>query len=312
MAKLNPLLLLLLLSFTFFSTTTSVSDLELSAAISALRLRGYTLFGNAITASDVRFDLLSSSNSSAFTLFAPTDASLFSLDMASSAFSYVRSLRSHVALGHFPFNALLSLDSPLPTLLSNRQIYISRRSGIGGGGSEVLTANGVEIAIPGVYDGPDLAVHGLAGILSTSLRRQIPIPPTRSLEMIFPPVNQPDLWSPASSPYPNSPAPEMISIFPPVAPPPSDLVWFRPAVPPRIGAEEISPIVSEIAFPPGGISPSSPAPSPEGMMGISWKGGVRVEEETNVCAGDQDGCYHVIAGRSGSSDRSVATSEGGF
>ncbi|KAI0496063.1 hypothetical protein KFK09_022370 [Dendrobium nobile] len=164
MEKAKPLAVLLLLIpslMLLFSSSMEISEEELEDAIYSLRSRGYRLFGNAITSSDVNFDLLFSNAS--FTLFAPTDASLFSLDMVFSASAYVDVLRHHVALGRHSLPVLRSLipGTAISTLLPFGEIVISHSDSL-----DVITVDGVDVALPGLFYSQNLAVHGLAGILT--------------------------------------------------------------------------------------------------------------------------------------------------
>ncbi|PKU84699.1 fasciclin-like arabinogalactan protein 19 [Dendrobium catenatum] len=164
MEKAKPLAVLLLLVpslMLLFSSSMEISEEELEDAIYSLRSRGYRLFGNAITSSDVCFDLLFSNAS--FTLFAPTDASLFSIDMVFSASAYFDVLRHHVALGRHSLPVLRSLipGTAISTLLPSGEIVISHRDSL-----DVITIDGVDVSLPGLFYSQNLAVHGLAGTLS--------------------------------------------------------------------------------------------------------------------------------------------------
>ncbi|KAL0909785.1 hypothetical protein M5K25_020683 [Dendrobium thyrsiflorum] len=164
MEKAKPLAVLFLLVpflMLLFSSSMEISEEELEDAIYSLRSRGYRLYGNAITSSDVRFDLLFSNAS--FTLFAPTDASLFSLGMVLSASAYVDVLRHHVALGRHSLPVFRSLipGTAISTLLPSGEIVISHRDSL-----DDITVDGVDVALPDLFNGQNLAVHGLAGILT--------------------------------------------------------------------------------------------------------------------------------------------------
>ncbi|XP_020111154.1 fasciclin-like arabinogalactan protein 19 [Ananas comosus] len=283
MANPNPLLLLLLFSLLLLSLSSpaiSVAETELDAAVSALRSRGYSLFGNAISASDLRLDLLllpnsSSSSTSAaaaasFTFFAPTDPALFALDMASPAASYLRYLRYHVAIGRLPLPALLALPNPslVHTLLPGRRISISRRRDPGTG-ADVLAANGVDVVAPGIFDGGAIAVHGLDGILSpvhhhSPIPPRSPDPPSASPDLSLPPSDPPDSRSPVPAPF------DLSALFPSMAP----TIAAGASAP--ISTPSTAPISSpELGFPPEGFPPSaSPAASPAAETRVSWSGGI--------------------------------------
>ncbi|XP_020203594.1 fasciclin-like arabinogalactan protein 19 [Cajanus cajan] len=57
--------------------------------------RGYDLFYNTIITLDLQIQLVDNNNSHSFMFFAPTDASLFVLDMTQIASSYTDTLRLH-------------------------------------------------------------------------------------------------------------------------------------------------------------------------------------------------------------------------
>nr|TKS08084.1 hypothetical protein D5086_0000107340 [Populus alba] len=131
------LLHILLLSLLHQITTAKLTDQELDFALFSLRSHGYTLFPNAIATSDLRLQLLNQSNHakssfSTFTLFSPPDSLLFSLDLASAASHYTKSLSLHMS----PFRMSTS-D------LRN------------------LTAS----SVPDLFLCPSIAVHGLDGII---------------------------------------------------------------------------------------------------------------------------------------------------
>ncbi|KAK1300299.1 Fasciclin-like arabinogalactan protein 19 [Acorus calamus] len=184
MAKILPLLILYLTLSNSLTPLTSISHTDFDQMLSALRSNGYNLICNAISASDIRLRLLSSNSSAfggggSFTLFAPTDSSLFALDMASaSASDYVRSLRLHVALRRLSSDDLRSVSaaSSVPTLLHGHHISLSLQEGDPG---EVSVAvDGVKVVRLGILEGPGVAVHGLEGILSP---RRVSDPPTPTL-----------------------------------------------------------------------------------------------------------------------------------
>ncbi|KAI3788976.1 hypothetical protein L2E82_01759 [Cichorium intybus] len=83
---------LLLIIFINTVLVSAVPEPEYYAMLSALRFRGYHLFANAITTTDLHYDILSGSD---FTFFAPIDSALYSLDMSMSAADYTMALRFH-------------------------------------------------------------------------------------------------------------------------------------------------------------------------------------------------------------------------
>ncbi|KAK9167074.1 hypothetical protein Scep_002265 [Stephania cephalantha] len=177
-SKTLALTLLLLLHLHVFSLNGTffahaIPESELQEMLSALRSRGYNLFANAITASDLRFDVLAGQQ---FTFFAPTDSALFALDMKATASSYLSSLSLHIvprrrltAADLRSFATARSSSSARPpilrTLLPNRSVRLSvsmKRSPA----SYVIFVDGVAVAVPGLFYGLHVAVHGLDGILS--------------------------------------------------------------------------------------------------------------------------------------------------
>ncbi|KAL7170834.1 hypothetical protein ACSBR2_035657 [Camellia fascicularis] len=101
---------------------TAVPDEKLKSMLAVLRTRrGYNLFGNALTTSDLYFDLLARTP---FTFFITTDSSLFALDMTSSASVYITALCYHIVPLQLSLADLrnLTFGSILPTLLPIRDI----------------------------------------------------------------------------------------------------------------------------------------------------------------------------------------------
>ncbi|XP_019708327.1 uncharacterized protein [Elaeis guineensis] len=310
MASPSPLLLplatVLLLFLLSLQPTNSISDPELDAAISALRSRGYNLFGNAITTSDLRFDLLRPNSS--YTLFAPTDSTLFALDMASSAAAYVRALRHHIALRRLPLPALRALPpgSHLPTLAPRGNIAISRRRQ--SPNAYFITADGVDVVLPGIFYGQDVAVHGLAGILPRHCHEVSgrPVPPSRSSDPHLPPCLSADTtnqWSPAPSPTagispvvpetqtpaptPDAHLPPYLSADPPDKwpPEPSPTADLSPMVPetqtptPTPGSRSTFSVAVPPSYIDGVQPPMEPGVAPDVPSGISPAIGVPIATE---------------------------------
>ncbi|CAL5358398.1 unnamed protein product [Camellia sinensis] len=207
--------------FFLLSTVIAVPDQELESMLAVLRTRGYNLFCNALTTSDLYFDLLAGTS---FTVFVPTDSSLFALDMTSSASVYIIALRYHIVPLRLSLADLRNLTSGsiLPTLLPIHDIQVQRRPE-----SENFTANGVDV-VPGLFFGRNIAVHGLGGILS--FRTQIGLGHGSSLP---PPAN---LYNNQSSRPPvveqrHDPPSEVL--YP--VPEPASFDPFSPADSPEIG-----------------------------------------------------------------------------
>ncbi|KAL2617154.1 hypothetical protein GLYMA_08G183700v4 [Glycine max] len=175
----------------------SIPNREFDSMLNTVRARGYDLFCNAIVTSDLKIDILSDANSSrdAFTFFAPTDASLFALDMTLTASSYTDTLRFHVVPLRLSLAQLRLLPDgyTLPTLLPHRRLHLAHRTS---SSPASISVAGVDVAFPGIFYGRNVVVHGLAGILSLRSNNS----PSPS------PIPSEDRWffSPRSSP--NSPA----------------------------------------------------------------------------------------------------------
>ncbi|CAH8353812.1 unnamed protein product [Eruca vesicaria subsp. sativa] len=191
---------------------------ELERAITVLRVRGRALFANAIVTSDLLFDLLSVES---LTLFAPTDSTLFDLDMTHSFSFYVSTLRLHSVPVRLPFSDLRSLPNAttLPTLLPSHHLLLSRPSS----SNESVYLDGVHILVAGLFYGQHLAVHGIDGLLSLTT----PSSPQLSVDLA------PVVDSPAESPYAGD------SRFSPAPQPYESFLGRSPAETPRV--EEVSP-----------------------------------------------------------------------
>ncbi|KAL0704202.1 hypothetical protein Bca4012_070627 [Brassica carinata] len=191
---------------------------ELERAITVLRVRGRALFANAIVTSDLLFDLLSAET---LTLFAPTDSTLFDLDMTRSFSFYVSTLRLHSVPVRLPFSDLRSLPNAtsLPTLLPSHHLLLGKSSS----SNESVYLDGVHIFLPGLFYGQHLAVHGIDGLLSLTT------PSSSELSVDLPPV----VDSPAESPY------AVDSRFSPAPQPYASFLGRTPAETPRV--EEVSP-----------------------------------------------------------------------
>ncbi|XP_047168517.1 fasciclin-like arabinogalactan protein 19 [Vigna umbellata] len=250
---------------------------EFDSMLSTVRARGYDLFCNAIVTSDLQMDILSHQNdnnatSRAFTFFAPTDASLFALDMTQTASTYTDTLRFHVvprrlSLAHL---RLLPDGYTLPTLLPQRLLQLTRRN------TSAIAVGGVDVAFPGLYYGHYFAVHGLAGILSPRSNVYPSPSPSPSPSQFAPPVrSRSSPNSPANQPV-LAPVPNFASLrVPPVEAPASatspvgsseeESEWkgYTPAgLPPRYPG-------SAISQPPEGYSDAlASAPAPEALEGM--------------------------------------------
>ncbi|XP_055817749.1 uncharacterized protein LOC129886885 [Solanum dulcamara] len=164
-------------------TKYSISPHELDTLLSVLRYSGYPLFSNAIDTSDIQFQILTghttlvdaSSAASAekeeeatpplFTIFAPRDHFLYTLDMASDADAYVAALRSHIIPSRrLTITELRNLTTPyLDTLLPHYSILVENSKS----DDDFITVDGVRVSDPNLFVGSRFAVHGLDGILLT-------------------------------------------------------------------------------------------------------------------------------------------------
>ncbi|KAL6187209.1 hypothetical protein ACLB2K_043324 [Fragaria x ananassa] len=63
-----------------------------------LRNHGYNLICNAMDTSDLQYEILKLPPKAFLTIFAPTDAFLFALDIIQTASSYTETLRLHFIL----------------------------------------------------------------------------------------------------------------------------------------------------------------------------------------------------------------------
>ncbi|XP_076939453.1 uncharacterized protein LOC143608191 [Bidens hawaiensis] len=160
------------------AVTTAVREGELTVMFGVLRARGYHLFANAISTSDLHYDLRSDGN---FTLLAPINSALFALDMTMPASNYVTTLRYHVIPRRMSMIDLLSLTpsaNSVPTLVPGRDIHVEQRRSV----RSLITIGGVDIVVPGMHYGRNMAVHGLGGILEYRHHhtRNSPPPPVNS------------------------------------------------------------------------------------------------------------------------------------
>lgn len=139
----------------------AVREGELNMLFGVLRSRGYHLFANAVATSDVHYDIKSDGN---FTLFAPINSALFALDMTMPASNYVSALRYHVVPRRMSISDLLSLppgSNSVPTLVPGQDIIVEQRRSL----RSLITVGGVDVVVPGIFYGRNIAVHGLDGIL---------------------------------------------------------------------------------------------------------------------------------------------------
>ncbi|KAJ6349242.1 hypothetical protein OIU77_006762 [Salix suchowensis] len=167
------LLHLLLLSLLHQITTAALTDQQLEFALLSLRSHGYTLFPNAISTSDLRFHLLNqtSNATSTFTLFSPPDSLLFSVDLSSTASHYTKSLFLHVSPSRLSMSDFRNLTAAsggtyIDSLVPNHRLLINNSlARLNGTVDGSVLVNRVRVSVPDLFLGPDIAVHGLDGIL---------------------------------------------------------------------------------------------------------------------------------------------------
>jgi hypothetical protein len=170
------LLHILLLSLLHQITTAKLTDQELDFALFSLRSHGYTLFPNAIATSDLRLQFLNQSNHakssfSTFTLFSPPDSLLFSLDLASAASHYTKSLSLHVSPFRLSTSDLRNLTASsggasIDSLVPNHRLLIyNSLAHVNGTVVESVLVNRVRVSVPDLFLGRSIAVHGLDGII---------------------------------------------------------------------------------------------------------------------------------------------------
>lgn len=157
-----PTLLLLLAVTVFFTLPTgasSVSSDEYEQMQRVLRSRGFNLICNAMDAAALEHEILTLPANDSFTIFAPTDASLSTLNKQQTASFYTESLRLHVIPFRLSLSDLQSISSGylLPTLLPHSTLRLTNGP---------LRVAGVDVADTGIFYSGRIAVHGLAGTVN--------------------------------------------------------------------------------------------------------------------------------------------------
>ncbi|KAL8474951.1 hypothetical protein ACS0TY_030657 [Phlomoides rotata] len=185
----SSVVVVLLLITSVASALNSTDSQELSSALESLRNQGYTLFTNAVTTSDLQYELLSAAT--AFTVFAPKDEMVFALDMATDAAVYLNALRYHIVPNHrHDFAHLQNLSSPfLDTLLPHYAILVGKVQSddvLSETPTVTVMVDGVRISNPDVFLGSRLAVHGIDGILLGGLNMTQDSDTNRSESMNIP------------------------------------------------------------------------------------------------------------------------------
>ncbi|KAG9129284.1 hypothetical protein Leryth_015669 [Lithospermum erythrorhizon] len=191
-----------------------------------LRSKGYTLFCNAISTSDLQLQFLSSSavdfptvDSSNFTdyytIFAATDPYVYALDMASDAAAYVSTLKYHVIPNRRLVHAELRnlTTSFLETLLPQYSIFVNDNNRsveqndfilgdlMSGDLDDGVWVDGVRVSDPDVYVGSRIVVHGIDGILVTGIVKNEDLEDDeRRLGLISTPPEAAPVVAPAAAP----------------------------------------------------------------------------------------------------------------
>ncbi|RZC64884.1 hypothetical protein C5167_008568 [Papaver somniferum] len=151
-----PTTVILLLLFIMNVVVNGIPEEELNMAITSLKANGYNLFGNAISTSDIRYQIISTFNNN-ITLFSPTDSDLYSLDLVSDSSDYVQKLRFFYQY-LIPHQCLTITKDDNPNPNEN---------------SSFVSVDGVRIVVPDLYTGSRITVHGLGGILSVNFRKNV-------------------------------------------------------------------------------------------------------------------------------------------
>ncbi|XP_076940931.1 uncharacterized protein LOC143610295 [Bidens hawaiensis] len=152
------LLLITVINTTITVTVTAVPDREYRSMLAALRLGGYHLFANAISTTDLHYDIINGNN---FTFFAPIDSALYALDMTLSAADYTTVLRFHCVPHRLSLTNLRMLLYSVPSLVPGHEIRVVNPLTL----RSPIMIEGVDIAVPGLFYGAHTAVHGLEGIM---------------------------------------------------------------------------------------------------------------------------------------------------
>ncbi|KAL8234575.1 hypothetical protein R6Q59_020675 [Mikania micrantha] len=163
MASSSFILSIVLFLITIINTVavTSMLEREYNSLLSALRYRGYHVFANAISTTDLHYDIINGGN---FTFFAPINSVLYTLDTSMSAGDYSMTMRFHVVPRRLSLSDLRELPYGLtsfPTLLHDHEIHIVNPLSL----PLPVTVEGVEIAIPDLYYDAHIVVHGLESVI---------------------------------------------------------------------------------------------------------------------------------------------------
>ncbi|MFS7978972.1 putative FAS1 domain-containing protein [Helianthus anomalus] len=168
---------------------TAVPDREYHSMLAALRFRGYHLFANAITTTDLHYDIINGDN---FTFFAPIDSALYALDMTLSAGDYTTVLRFHCVPHRLTLTDLRTLfygSNSVTSLVPGHEIHVMNPLTL----RSPIMIEGVDIAVPGLFYGAHVAVHGLEGVMDfRSLRDTINSSTIANLTQNHAPINVQD------------------------------------------------------------------------------------------------------------------------
>ncbi|KAL6194078.1 hypothetical protein ACLB2K_035162 [Fragaria x ananassa] len=138
-----PILLLVVAVFLSFPTcVVSISSREYELMKRVLHNLGYNLICNAMATSDLQYEILTLPPNASFTIFAPTDASLFTLDMIQTASSYIETFRLHFIPLRLSDLRSISSGSILPTLLPYSALRLT---------TDPLQVTGVNVALRDLF-----------------------------------------------------------------------------------------------------------------------------------------------------------------
>ncbi|CAI0439198.1 unnamed protein product [Linum tenue] len=155
-----PIIFLLIAAAAFLPTPAKAIPTDsLDYVLYFLRSRGHSLFANAISTSDLLFDVLSLPS---LTLLPPVDPALFAIDMTESPELYLAVLRLHVLPYRIDLRYLQN-NASLHTLVPSRRLHATRADPPAAVAS--LHLDGVEVLFPALFDSSIVAVYGLQGVL---------------------------------------------------------------------------------------------------------------------------------------------------
>ncbi|CAL1352711.1 unnamed protein product [Linum trigynum] len=214
-----PIIFLLITAAAFVPTPAkSIPTDSLDYILYFLRSRGHSLFANAISTSDLLFDVLSLPS---LTLLPPSDPALFALDMTESPAFYLAVLRLHV----LPFRLdlrYLQNNASLHTLVPSRRLHATRADRPPAASS--LHLDGVEVIFPALFYSSIVAIYGLQGMLPS---RVVSVPASLPPFQWFRPP-------PVSPRHRNRNRNRNATVIPPLVPTTRPVPFTRPIFPRRV------------------------------------------------------------------------------